>query len=135
MNWMENCSFVGHYIFMKMWWKCVHVFDTCFLAHFIWKFPPPKINSEGSVLVTVMSSVLVYLGLFSISIVVSGAGHDRGELQDEAQHPSARPLPLRHRLYPQVILGRRRSRARDDVASFQDLVRNEHTYSLSTLLS
>ena len=63
MNWMENCSFVGHYIFMKMWWKCVHVFDTCFLAHFIWKFPPPKINSEGSVLVTVMSSVLVYLGL------------------------------------------------------------------------
>ena len=65
MNWMENCSFVGHYIFMKMWWKCVHVFDTCFLAHFIWKFPPPKINSEGSVLVTVMSSVLVYLGLLS----------------------------------------------------------------------
>ena len=69
MNWMENCSFVGHYIFMKMWWKCVHVFDTCFLAHFIWKFPPPKINSEGSVLVTVMSSVLVYLGLLTSSFL------------------------------------------------------------------
>ena len=26
MNWMENCSFVGHYIFIKMWWKCVNVF-------------------------------------------------------------------------------------------------------------
>ena len=63
MNWMENCSFVGHNIFMKMWWECVNVFDNHFLAHFIWKFPPPKINSEGSVLVTVMSSVLVYLGL------------------------------------------------------------------------
>ena len=63
MNWIENCSFVGHNIFMKMWWECVNVFDNHFLAHFIWKFPPPKINSEGSVLVTVMSSVLVYLGL------------------------------------------------------------------------
>ena len=63
MNWMENCSFVGHNIFMKMWWECVNVLDNHFLAHFIWKFPPPKINSEGSVLVTVMSSVLVYLGL------------------------------------------------------------------------
>ena len=67
MNWMENCSFVGHNIFMKMWWECVNVFDNHFLAHFIWKFPPPKINSEGSVLVTVMSSVLVYLGLLSPS--------------------------------------------------------------------
>ena len=71
MNWMENCSFVGHNIFMKMWWECVNVYDNHFLAHFIWKFPPPKINSEGSVLVTVMSSVLVYLGLMGPLFTIS----------------------------------------------------------------
>ena len=57
--WNKNCSLVGYYIFTKMWWKCDNKFDTHFLAHSIWKFPPPKINSEGSVLVTVMWSVLV----------------------------------------------------------------------------
>ena len=70
--------FCRPYIFIKMWWKCVNVFDTCFLAHFIWKFPPPKINSEGSVLVTVMSSVLVYLGLFLLTALfcsLTHAGH------------------------------------------------------------
>ena len=79
MNWMENCSFVGHNIFMKMWWECVNVFDNHFLAHFIWKFPPPKINSEGSVLVTVMSSVLVYLGLFSTKCICCGKATGSGD--------------------------------------------------------
>ena len=59
----------------------------------------------------------------SISIVVPGAGHDRGELQDEAQHPAARPLPLRHRIHPQVVLGRRRSRARDSIQRCREIRR------------
>ena len=90
MNWMENCSFVGHNIFMKMWWECVNVFDDLFLAHFIWKFPPPKINSEGSVLVTVMSSVLVYLGLLSSVVTVNNNRMAR------RPHSLARLSPFTH---------------------------------------
>ena len=74
-----------------MWWKCDNKIDTHFLAHSIWKFPPPKINSEGSVLVTVMWSVF---GLNSPIVRHQGQWRCKTNLNHESDFRGERIGPI-----------------------------------------